>query len=568
MKRFLKWISVILGIFLILIFFIYIVISSLLDTEPVVYSNSYLHISLSGEIPEYVPHDGLEDLFEAKRIDMFMIRQSLKMAAVDERIKGVFLKINPLFTGYAKIQELQQLIADFRSSGKKIYAHMDIATTKEYYLATACDSIFIVPEGILLLTGIRAELTFYKGLFNKIGIDADFVHIGKYKNAPDSYTRQSMSDAQKEVINYIVDDRYHEIVSVIAKKRNLTSDKVDEIINQLSGLTPDESLENGLVDGQKYSSDVVELFSEERTPHKVSVSEYSRISPSSFELQDGPKVAVIYCSGTITGGSDNDDPILGQTMGAARVIRNINSAANRNSIKAIILRIDSPGGSGTASDNIWNALEKAKEKKPVIATISDIGASGGYYLAIGADTIISQPASIIGSIGVFAGKFSLEKLFKEWGINTEIVKRGKNANIFSLSSKFSKSERAVIHKIIYEFYKNFVEKVSQNRNMSYEEVHRIAQGRVWTGADGQHNGLIDTVGGMDTAIELAKQMTGISEDPGLVIYPRKKSIITKFLKNITYSSKNSLIMWEKIQQTIKEFELQPLALLPFQFNFR
>ncbi len=544
------------------------VISSLLDSEPIVYSNSYLYISVSGEIPEYIPHDGLEEFFESTRVDMFTIRQSLKMAAVDENIKGVFLKINPLFTGYAKIQELQQLIREFRSSGKKVFAHMDFATTKEYYLATACDSIFFAPEGMLLLTGIRAELTFYKGLFNKLGIEADFEHIGKYKNAPDSYTRQNMSDTQKEVVNYIVDERYHEIVSVIAEKRYLLTEKVEKIINHLSGLTPDEAFENKLVDGIRYSDDVVELISTESTPQKISAIEYSKISPSSLGLQDGPKVAVIYCAGTITGGSDNDDPILGQTMGSARVIKNINYAANRNSIKAIILRIDSPGGSGTASDNIWNALEKAREKKPVIATISDLGASGGYYLAIGADTIISQPASIIGSIGVFAGKFSLEKLFKEWGINTEIVKRGKNANIFSLSSKFSKSEREVIHRLIYNFYENFVEKVSQNRNMTYDEIHRLAQGRVWTGADGQRNGLVDMVGGMDKAIELAKHMAGIAEDPKLVIYPRKKSFVTKLLKNITYGSENNVVMWEKIQHIIKEIELRPLALLPFQLNFR
>jgi len=567
MKRFLKWISILFGIFFFFLIIIYFVISAFMDTEPVVYSNSYLQISLSGSIPEYVPNDGLEDLFEVTSLDMHRIRQSFKMAAVDDRIKAIIIKINPLLTGYAKIQEIQQLITDFRASGKKVYAHLDFATTKEYYLATACDSIFIVPEGILLLTGIRAELTFYEGIFKKIGIEADFEHVGKYKNAPDTYTRQSMSDAQREVINNIIDSRYKEIIAVISEKRNISKDDVNQIINNLSGITPDEAVANNLVDGLKYYDDVVDLISDDQ-PSKIGVAEYSEISPASLGIQDGPGIALIYCSGTITGGGDSNDPVMGQTMGADRVIRNLRAAADSKSIKAIILRIDSPGGSGTASDNIWNAIQYAREKKPVIASISDLGASGGYYIAMGADTIIAQSSSLIGSIGVFAGKFSLENLFKELGINTESVQRGKNAGIFSLTSKFSDSERKVIQKIIKDFYKNFVEKVSQSRKMSYDDIDLIAQGRVWTGENGVSNGLIDTTGGMTTAIKIAAEKAGITEDPKLMVYPRKKSIFTQILQNIYYQNINQISMLEKVQNLIKEIELQPLALLPFGLSYQ
>lgn len=570
MKRLLKWISVIFGIFLVFVLFIYFIISSLLDTEPIISNNSYLYVSLTGQIPEYVPYDGFEDLFESSSLDMHSIRKSFQMAAVDERIKGIVLKINPLLTGYAKVQEIQQFLEEFRKSGKKVFAYFDVVTTKEYYLATACDSIYCPPEGLILLTGIRAELTFYKDLLTKhIGIEADFEHVGKYKNAPDSYMRQNMSKEQKEVVSNIVDSRYNEIVSTISNERSINKSQVKIIIDEISGITPDEALELNLIDGQKYFDEVVDLISTEGKIHKISISDYSRLSPSSLDLEQGPKIALIYSSGTITGGNDSDDPFLGQTLGASRLIRNIRSAADIKSIKAIIIRINSPGGSGIASDNILNALDYARGKKPVVASISDLGASGGYYIAIGADTIVSQPASLIGSIGVFAGKFSLKNLYKNWGINTETIQRGKNAGMFSLSQKFTNSERKIIQKIITDFYTNFVQKVSETRGKSFKEIHNIAQGRVWTGKDGYEIGLIDTLGGLTTAIEIAKNLAGINKiiDPKLIVYPRKKSVISKLIKNLT-SAKNSqpYMLINKAEKFIKDFELKPLALMPFELR--
>jgi len=570
MKRFLKWISIILGIFLVFVFISYFIISSILDTEPIVYDNSYLYISLAGQIPEYIPYDGFEDLFESVAPDMHSIRKSLKMAAVDDRIKAVVLRINPLMIGYAKVQEIQQSIELFRQSGKKVYAYFDLATTKDYYLATACDSIFLTPEGMLLLTGVRAELIFYRDLLQKhIGIEADFEHVGKYKSAPDAYMRQNMSKEQNEVVNSIVDYRYEEIISTISEKRGLTIENTKSIINEISGLTPEEALEENLVDELKYFEDVVNQISEKGRIHKVSIEEYSRISPSSLDLENGPKIALIYSSGTITGGNDSDDPFIGQTMGSARLVRNLRYAADLNSVKAIVLRINSPGGSGIASDNILNAINYAREKKPVISSISDLGASGGYYIAIGSDTIVAQSGSLVGSIGVFAGKFSLEKLYKNWGINTEIVQRGKNANLFSLSTKFSNSERKVIQKIIADFYNNFIQKVSESRNKSFDEIHSIAQGRVWSGFDGYKIGLIDTLGGLNTAIQISKKMIGINveSDPKIIVYPRKKSVLSKLIKNLTLVNKTKEIMLiDRVKRFINEFELRPLALMPFELT--
>lgn len=571
MKRLIKWISIILVIFLIFIVITYFIISSLLDTEPIVNSNSYLYISLFGEIPEYIPYEGFEGIIESSDLDMHSIRNSLKMAAIDERIKAVVLRINPLLIGFAKIQELQQSIKNFRRSGKKVFAYFDLVTTKEYYLASACDSIFCAPEGLLLLTGVRAELTFYKDLFKLIGVEADFEHIGKYKSAPDAYMRQSMSKEQKEVVNNIIDYRYEEIVSAISKVRDIEINNIKYTINKVSGLTPDEALDLNFIDGQKYFNEVIELISSENKLRKISISDYSRVSPTSLGLERGSKIAIIYGSGTITGGSDNNDAFLGQTLGSSRLIRNIRSAADRNSIKAIVLRINSPGGSGIASDDILNALNYAREKKPVIASISDLGASGGYYIAIGADSIVCQPASLVGSIGVFAGKFSFENLYKKLGINTETIQKGENASLFALNRKFNKSERKIIQKIIKDFYKNFVQKVSDRRSMTFKQADKISQGRVWTGDDGYNIGLIDTLGGLNTALELAKSMAGIDrlEDPTIVVYPRKKSVLSQLIKNFTLVKNiKEIVILNEAKKVMQDFELIPLALMPFKLELQ
>jgi protease-4 len=567
MKRFIKWFLIISAIFCILIAAAFLIVFWMLDTQPAVQSNSYLSMNLGGIIHEYRAPEALEELMNRSSLDMNGIRQVLKMAAVDHRIRGIVLKINYLQTGFAKLQELHQLIATFRESGKKVLVSFDFATIREYYLATACDSIYLAPGGTLLLPGLSAEITFYKGLLNKIGVEADFVNIGKYKNAPDIFTRQTMSDAQKEVIDEILDSRFEEVISTIATMRNLPKNRIINLINNISGFTAKEALNYHLIDGIKYSDQLDKILNKDKKDlSELAALEYVQVSPSSVGIGKGPRVAVIYCTGTITGGEDGDDFLTGDLMGAERVIRDLEDAADAKSIRAIILRVDSPGGSGLDSDNIWYAIIKAKEKKPVIASISDLGASGGYYIAMAADTILAQPASLIGSIGVFAGKFSVDKLYKKLDLNTVMMKRGDNAGIFSLSSKFSDSERGVILKLIEDFYLLFVQKVAQSRNKTEEEIKQIAQGRVWLGENGLQNGLIDYFGGLDEAIRVAKKMAKI--DPGkdvkLVYYPKKRSFLSQILKYITYEKYNMDIqLIAKVESYFNQFQTKPLALMPF-----
>ena len=345
MKRFFIWVAIILFVFLLFIFISYLFIDALVDTEPVISQNSYLRITLSGSIPEYQPHDAFEEYLRGRSLDMSQIRTSLKYAARDDRIKGVVLRIGLLRTGFAKMSELQQIIANFRLSGKKILAHLDYGLTRDYYLATACDSIYVTPGGNLFLTGMAAEITFYKGLFAKIGVEADFEHVGEYKNAPDVYTRQTMSDNQKMVINEILDARYNEIIRSIAQHRGLDKEKVKYFIEDVSGFSPESAIESGLIDGIKYEDEVRDLFKEDNNHiNYVSAEDYSRIDPSSLGIDENERIAVIYCAGTMTGGEDGSDPYFGKTVGSSRMIRDLRRAADSPLIKAIILRIDSPGG--------------------------------------------------------------------------------------------------------------------------------------------------------------------------------------------------------------------------------
>jgi protease-4 len=341
------------------------------------------------------------------------------------------------------------------------------------------------------------------------------------------------------------------------------------LIENISGFSPEEALRQGLVDGIRNVSNIADVLKEsDKSPSKVSIVEYSQVDPASIGIEGEERVAVIYCVGTMTGGEDGSDPYFGRTMGANRVIRDINRAANSKSIKAIILRINSPGGSSLAADKIWHALNQAAKEKPIVASISDIGASGGYYIAIPADTIIAQNLSLVGSIGVYAGKFSLAGLYDKIELKNEVIKRGKNAGLFSLSAKFTDSERKIIKNMINQFYRNFVSKVSQARNKPYDEIDKVARGRVWNGLDLVKSDLIDLIGGLDEAIVAAKDLADInpSTTVRLIYFPRSRSLINQYLGGFIRLRKTLENPVLQMEEYLKKFNMKPLVLMPFSID--
>jgi protease IV len=566
MKSFLKYLLVLLSGFFILFFSIFLFIIIISDSEPVIKDNSYLHINISGSLPEYIVPNPIEEITGNVPQDLKKIRDNLEKAAIDDRINGVIIEIGFLQAGYAKIHELHNYIDAYKKSGKKIYAYLDFGLTKSYMLASACDAIFMSESSNLFLTGLGATVSFYKNLFNKVGIQADFVHVGKYKDAPNSFMENKMPADQRFVLNNILDQLYQNVINTITQRRHLSNDSVLSMINNISGFTAKDALKAGLIDSILYEDQLAELFNYNKSkPEKLNGSAYSSVPASSLDIRNDSRIAVIHISGTISDGNDVDDPILGKLAGSNTIVNNINSTAESGTFKAIILRIDSPGGSASAADQIWKAATNASRKKPVIASISDYGASGGYYIAMAADTILNDPMSIIGSIGIFAGKFSTEKLYKMIGIKQEHILRGKNATFFSTDSLWSKTERAIMQKLIEDFYHNFVSKVALSRNLTYKEIDSIAQGRIWTGNQGVENKLIDLTGTFYDAIDVAKKMAGIdsSESVRLSYYPKEKDFFSELYSVISINSSRIKLFEETEYKFITKFQNKPLTLMPF-----
>jgi len=572
MKTFLKWLAGVLVVFLLIIAAGFITISILLDTEPSVPDKGFLYLNLSGALPEYVAPDPLENALGKTRLDMKKVRDNLEKAAVDERIHGVLIEIGFLETGYAKLQELRHLIGHVRNSGKPIYAVLGpgVALTKDYYVATACDSVFMQPSANLFLTGVRSEVTFYGDFLRRFGVQAQFIQIGKYKNAPDVYTRSKMSPAHREVLTNLVDRLYTDMVRVIAQSRQLDEPQVQHLIDTQTGFTGQQALEAGLVDRLAFTSDVKRQIKKRlRGMHFISATNYARIPASSLKIRNKSRIAVINCVGVIADAGGGVVPGIGQVVGAGDVIADIERAAKSKSVKAIILRVDSPGGSATASEAIWKAIRDAAKKKPVVASVSDYGASGGYYISMAADTMIATPNSLVGSIGIFAGKFSINGLYDKLDLNSEFVQRGKNADLFSMLNPWTEDEKKVISRLIWDFYRGFVDRVAAARGMTYEQVDALARGHVWTGGEAAQNRLFDGTGYFYSAVEAAKKMANIdsSESVRLVYYPREKSLMRELLSTVKTVVGIGPLWSQRLISFLAQVQNRPLALIPYRIEF-
>lgn len=497
---------------------------------PDIRDNSVLALRVAGPLPDYLPDDPLRKLVGGPTNSLSDFLLQLRKAKVDKRLKAVLLEIDMSGIGWAKAEEIRDAISDFRSSGKPVYAYLEYGMNKEYYIATACDRIYLAPPGELFINGLAADVMFFRGSLDKLGVYPDIYQIGKYKTAGDMFTRKEMSDAHKEYVNALLDDLFQRYTETVAKARGKSATDMLAIIDN-APYTAKNAKAAGLIDEVAYR-DELEKEIKTKLGYKdtdnlrlISGSSYREVDPQSLGLNKGEKIAVIYASGDIGSGKSENSPSGDQSIGSETLSKALNDARDNKSIKAIVLRIDSPGGSGLASDIIWHAVAAAKEKKPVVVSMSDVAASGGYYISASASKIIAQPSTITGSIGVVAGK-PVVKGFYDWiGVTNEYVLRGKNAGMFRETEKFSDDERKkFIEWINTTYYDDFVPKVAQGRNKNAEYIDSVGQGRVWTGAQGKERGLVDEFGGLERAIEVAKQLANIPADKGVqrvvLPYPR------------------------------------------------
>lgn len=529
--------SIVVGLILAALIGIAVIVAAFRHNEPTIADNSVLNLRVAGSMPDYVPYDPLRKFFGGSDQSLTNLILQFKKAKVDKRIKVIILDINMSGAGWGKSEEIRDAIADFRSSGKPVYAYLEYGMNKEFYIATACDKIYLAPPGELFINGLAADVMFFRGSLDKLGIYPDIFQIGKYKSAGDMFTRKDMSDAHREFMNSLLDDLFNRYVDAIAKGRGKTSDQMRAIIDD-APYGALKAKDAGLIDGVGYRDELekelkTKLGYKESDPLRiVKGSDYSEVEPESLGLNEGEKIAVIYATGNIGSGQSENSPRGSQSIGSDTLSKAINDAREDKTIKAIVIRVDSPGGSGLASDIIWHAVEAAKQKKPVVISMSDVAASGGYYISASANKIIAQPSTITGSIGVVAGKPVMRGFFDWLGLSNEYLLRGKNAGMFRETEKFSDDERAKFEDWIKTtYYNDFVPKVARGRNKDAAYIDSIGQGRVWTGAQGQERGLVDEFGGLDRAIEVAKDLAKLPRDKGVhrVILPYPRTFLQELL---------------------------------------
>jgi protease-4 len=462
---------------------------------------------------------------------------------------------------------------EFKQSGKPLNSYIEQAGNLEYFLASAADTVYLHPQSVLDLRGLQAEVTFMRSTLDKLGIEADFEQIGPYKNAPDVYTRKSLSEAHREALEGIVDDLYNRLVDSLAEARGLSGDRLRQIIDQ-GPLTARMAHELGLVDGLRYRDEIEEELKQgDGEFRSVNVAGYQRGAAAGFSLDGSARVALIYGVGMIVGGESSEDALFGRIMGSDTIAQAFKEARKDDSIQAVVFRINSPGGSDVASDVIWREAFLTMAEKPVIVSMSDVAASGGYWIATASHAIVAEPTTLTGSIGIYAGKFNLSGLYEKIGFNKERVKRGESADFWSDTRSFSDEERARFREILEEGYRHFLEKVSQSRNKEQDEVDALGQGRVWTGAQALEHGLVDELGGLDRAVALAREKANIpeSKEIRLEVYPHKKSYFEVILRRMVHQTPEifglETLTPERILQRSPVLRMliegQRLAIMPF-----
>ena len=487
---------------------------------PDIKAGSYLDIDLAGSFPELSAPDFLTGLFFGRSLSVHDIWESLRKAAVDNRIRCVLFRLGWLECDWAKVSEIRNAVREFRASGKKVFAYIEDAPEfdKEYYLATACDQIILHPLGWLGINGVGGWTPFFKRGLDKLGIEAQFEHVEEFKTAYNMFMERGLTDPHRMMLEAIHEDIFGEYVRGVAAARGKSEAEIRAVIDH--GLYQSEqALDAGLVDELLYEDELGKLLREKEKPlRRISLADYLRISPASLGLETGPRIAVIYASGPIVGGESPFGTIGGRTLSRA-----IRKAREDRSVAAIVLRVDSPGGSAVASDVIWRETVLAKKEKPVIVSMSDLAGSGGYWISMAAHKIVAQPQTLTGSIGVLGGKFSLAGLYEKLGITAEKVARGRRADLFSTFRPFSPEERRLLKEQILWTYDKFLSKAAEGRDLTKEDIDKVGRGRVWTGRQAKEVGLVDELGGLDKALELAKNLAGISaeEKIRLVVWPKK-----------------------------------------------
>ncbi len=513
--------------------------------------NSVLHLKLDKAIRDRGKKDDFNlDFGPFKGMNSLGLNDilaSLEKAKTDDRIKGIFLDLSVVQAPMSTAKEIREKLLEFRrESGKPVIAYSEFYTQGSYYIASAADSIFTVPEGDLDFRGLQAELSFYKGLLDKLDIDVEMIR-GRdniYKSFGEAFTQKEMSPESHEQIRALIDGLWDEYLTGISEVRSIDKAKLDGIADSLRIRYAPDAVTYGLIDGVKYKDEVLAIvkakmgLDADKDIELAELGRYgrARAGGEKNEDKDGPgkkeKIAVVYAQGGISSGENDEDVIGSETLGDA-----LRQAREDSTIKAIVLRVNSPGGSALASDVIWREVDLSRAAKPIVVSMGDVAASGGYYISCAASKIYAQPTTITGSIGVFGLIPNMQGFWNDkLGITFDGDKTGPHADLFNTTRPLREDERRIIQDYVDHFYDTFLKRVADGRKLSVEQVNEIGRGRVWTGTDAKRLGLVDELGGLEAATAAAAELAGL-ENYRTVDYPEEKGFMEQLLASLNEQAK-------------------------------
>lgn len=504
------------------------------------------------------------------------ILRDINKAKTDDNIRGIVLQLSTVPAGIATIEEIRNALLDFKESGKFIYSYADIYTQKSYYLATTADSIFMTPEGKFLFTGLSAEVTFYKKALDKLGVEMQVIKHGTYKSANEMYMREDLSDENREQIEGYVGSIWERIVVGISESRHIPVEKINSYADELISFDNDRLVETGMMDGFIYFDEMLGMLKgkmnveDEDDLSSITLARYKDVPDKHKKEYTKERIGVIFAYGSVVDGNAGEGYISSQ-----RIAKAIRKARRDKTVKAIVLRVNSGGGSMIASDVIYREVKLAAEAKPLVASLGDVAASGGYYIVSPADTILASPNTITGSIGVFARIPNMQELMNDkLGITTDVVKTNKHADMYTIFNPIDPEVITMIQRSVDDAYGRFLEVVSEGRSKTSEEVDAIGGGRVWSGKDALEIGLIDMYGGLERSIEVAAEMAGL-ENYRVRSLPRLEDPMTMIMKQITGDARLNVIREELGDQYIHYKRIQEIknmkglqAVMPFYIDIR
>lgn len=546
-------------------------------SEIAVEDNSVLHLKLDMPIAEMEvenPFEGLPIPGAADAtIGLLHFKNVIEHASEDPKIKGIYLDVSYFMGGYAMAKEVRESLLSFRKSGKWVIAYNEVMTEKSYYITSAADKVYLNPEGEMEFNGMAVEVSFFKKMFDKLDIKPEIFRVGDFKSAVEPFFLNKMSEANRLQLNELIKSINDTVVSEIATSRNIELSRLKEISDHMLATNTMQAKELGLVDSLIYYDQVLAEFrhrlgvSKDSEIHFIKYGKYKKTVTEYGSSKN--EIAVIVADGDIISGKAQQG-----TIGSTTFAQELRKARNNNKVKAIVLRINSPGGSALASDVMWREVVLAANEKPIIASMGDYAASGGYYLAMGCDTIVAQPNTITGSIGVFSVLFDLSSfLDNKIGITFDEVKTGDIGELVTVTRPLTTPEKAIWQRKTDEIYKSFTSKAADGRKMNVDDLRKVASGRVWTGTQAKERGLVDVLGSFEDAVKIAAEKAGVANDYKLRYYPKHKSFFEEWINEMEENTKTNALKAElgehyKVLEQIKKLKTYQgaQARMPFELE--